>query len=66
MHLIECWKAGERLDLYLMRIGWAPSRRAAKELIASGCVVVNRRRSHKGSVVVPGDNIQATAPLLCN
>jgi 23S rRNA pseudouridine1911/1915/1917 synthase len=55
-------KAGERLDLYLMRIGWAPSRRAAKELIASGCVIVNRRRSHKGSVVVPGDNIEVTAP----
>jgi 23S rRNA pseudouridine1911/1915/1917 synthase len=55
-------KAGERLDVYLVRLGWAASRRAAKELIASGYVIVNRRRLHKGSVLVPGDNIEVTAP----
>lgn len=57
-----------RLDLYLVRLGWALSRRAAKELIASGRVRVNGRGLRKGEVVAPGDHVEVaevpSAPAL--
>jgi 23S rRNA pseudouridine1911/1915/1917 synthase len=48
----------ERLDLCLVRLGFAPSRRAARELIFADRVRVNGRRLRKGEVVAPGDNIE--------
>ena len=50
--------AGERLDLYLVRIGRATSRRRARELIASGRVRVNRRSSRKGQTLSPRDLVE--------
>lgn len=47
----------ERLDLHLVRNGWATSRRAAKELIASGRVRVNGHPMRKGEPVMPDDRI---------
>ena len=44
-----------------MRFGWAPSRRAATELIAHGRVRVNGRRYRKGEVVAPGDRVEVVA-----
>lgn len=51
---------GERLDLYLVRLGWAASRHAASELIASGRVRVNGRRSRKGESIGVGDTVEVT------
>jgi 23S rRNA pseudouridine1911/1915/1917 synthase len=52
---------GERLDRYLVRLGWAGSRRAAVELISSDRVRVNGRRYRKGETIAPGDNIEVIA-----
>jgi 23S rRNA pseudouridine1911/1915/1917 synthase len=53
------------LDRYLVRLGWAPSRRAAIELIANGRVRVNGRHYRKGEPIVPGDSVEvADAPAI--
>ena len=41
-----------------MRLGWAPSRRAARELIARDRVRVNGRRHDKGEPIAPGDSVE--------
>ncbi len=41
-----------------MRLGFAPSRRAATDLIAHGRVRVNGRRYRKGETIVPGDRVE--------
>jgi 23S rRNA pseudouridine1911/1915/1917 synthase len=52
------------LDRYLVRLGWAPSRRAASELISHGRVRVNGRRYRKGEAIAPGDSVEvAVAPV---
>ncbi|MBI3758403.1 MAG: RluA family pseudouridine synthase [Deltaproteobacteria bacterium] len=48
----------ERLDRYLVRMGWASSRRAAVDLIARGCVQVNGQRYRKRATIAPGDNVE--------
>jgi 23S rRNA pseudouridine1911/1915/1917 synthase len=51
------------LDRYLVRLGWAPSRRAAAELISHGRVRVNGRGYRKGEAIAPGDSVEvAEAP----
>jgi len=50
--------AGERLDLYLVRLGFAASRRDARELIERGAVRINGRRSPKGAVVASADHVE--------
>ncbi len=58
----------QRLDQYLIRMGFADSRRAARELIDQRRVSVNGRRPHKGDAVGGGDRVeveaQAPAPAL--
>ena len=49
--------ARERLDHYLVRLGWARSRRAAREMLASGMVRVNGRVLRKGETVGGGDSV---------
>jgi 23S rRNA pseudouridine1911/1915/1917 synthase len=49
---------GERLDVYLVRNGYAASRREARGLIAAGQVRVNGYRCRKGSTVSPSDVIE--------
>ncbi len=51
----------ERLDHYLVRIGFAPSRRAAQELVERGMVRINGRRSKK-SEIVGTDDVVEVAP----
>jgi 23S rRNA pseudouridine1911/1915/1917 synthase len=51
-------KEGERLDRYLVRLGFAASRRGARELIVRGLVHVNGHRYCKGDVVSPGDRVE--------
>jgi 23S rRNA pseudouridine1911/1915/1917 synthase len=46
------------LDRYLVRLGWAPSRRAAIELISHDRVRVNGRRYRKGETIAPGDTVE--------
>lgn len=55
----------ERLDQYLIRMGFADSRRAARELIDQRRVSLNGRRPHKGDVVGGDDRVEveAAAPL---
>jgi len=56
----------ERVDLFLVRNGWAASRRTARELIESGRVSVGGRRLRKGEMVRVNDNVEIsgiTAPL---
>jgi 23S rRNA pseudouridine1911/1915/1917 synthase len=48
----------ERLDQYLVRMGFVASRRAARELIAQRRVSVNGRTPRKGDVVRAGDRIE--------
>jgi 23S rRNA pseudouridine1911/1915/1917 synthase len=48
----------ERLDRYLVRLGLAPSRRAATELIERGAVRINGRRPRKGDLVGATDRVQ--------
>ncbi|MGO9607473.1 MAG: RluA family pseudouridine synthase [Candidatus Binataceae bacterium] len=50
--------SGERLDRYIVRLGLAPSRRAAQELIAHGLVRVNGVRFRKAQMVTPDDQIE--------
>ncbi|HVB83139.1 MAG TPA: RluA family pseudouridine synthase [Candidatus Binataceae bacterium] len=50
--------ARERLDHYLVRLGWARSRRAAREMLAGGLVRVNGRVLPKGETVGGGDTVE--------
>jgi 23S rRNA pseudouridine1911/1915/1917 synthase len=50
--------ARERLDHYLVRLGWARSRRAAREMLAGGLVRVNGRVLRKGETVGGGDAVE--------
>jgi 23S rRNA pseudouridine1911/1915/1917 synthase len=50
--------AHERLDHYLVRLGWARSRRAAREMLAGGMVRVNGRVLRKGETVGGGDTVE--------
>ncbi len=52
---------GERLDFHLVRLGYAPSRRAARLLIDQGLVRVNGRPGPKGTLVTSGDSIEVEA-----
>ncbi len=57
--------ARERLDHYLVRLGWARSRRAAREMLAGGIVRVNGRVLRKGELIGGGDAVEiAAAPAL--
>src|SRR5258708_26120504 len=51
----------ERLDHYLVRLGFAPSRRVAQELVERGMVRINGRRSVK-SEIVGVDDVVEVAP----
>lgn len=51
----------ERLDHYLVRVGFAPSRRVAQELVERGMVRINGRRSKK-SEIVGSDDLVEVAP----
>ena len=55
-------RAPERLDHCLVRLGLAPSRRAAREFIADGRVRVNGRRLPKGASVTSGDRVELVDP----
>ena len=50
--------ARERLDHYLVRLGWARSRRAAREMLADGMVRVNGRVLRKGEMIGGGDAVE--------
>ena len=55
--------SGERLDHYLVRLGFAPSRRAARAMVERGGVRINGRRCVKSSIVAPSDSVEvAEAP----
>ena len=60
--------ARERLDHYLVRLGWARSRRAAREMLAGGMVRVNGRVLRKGEMIGGGDAVEiaeaSTLPAL--
>lgn len=60
--------ARERLDHYLVRLGWARSRRAAREMVSGGMVRVNGRVLRKGEMVGGGDAVEivdtSTLPAL--
>ncbi len=49
---------GKRLDQYLVRVGLAPSRRAAQRMIASGYVLLNGHIGRKGETVREGDRVE--------
>jgi 23S rRNA pseudouridine1911/1915/1917 synthase len=51
----------ERIDQYLMRMGFVHSRRVARELIERRRVRVNGRIPRKGDLVSPGDQIEVEA-----
>jgi len=51
----------ERLDHYLVRTGFAPSRRVAQELVARGMVRINGRRSKKSEIVGADDRVEVAA-----
>jgi len=55
-------RAPERLDHCLVRLGLAPSRRAAREFIEDGRVRVNGRRLPKGASVTSGDRVELVDP----
>jgi 23S rRNA pseudouridine1911/1915/1917 synthase len=48
----------ERLDHYLVRVGFAPSRRVAQELVERGLVRINGRRSRKSEIVAIDDVVE--------
>ncbi|MGH7923443.1 MAG: RluA family pseudouridine synthase, partial [Candidatus Binatus sp.] len=48
----------ERLDHYLVRTGFAPSRRAAQELVERGMVRINGRRSKTSEIVGADDRVE--------
>jgi len=52
----------ERLDVCLVRLGLASSRRAARDLISGGRVRVNGRPLRKGGDVAAGDKVELTDP----
>jgi 23S rRNA pseudouridine1911/1915/1917 synthase len=52
----------ERLDVCLVRLGLAASRRAARDLIAGGQVRVNGRALRKGEDVAADDKVELTEP----
>jgi 23S rRNA pseudouridine1911/1915/1917 synthase len=54
----------ERLDQYLVRLGFAASRRAARELVDQRRVRVNGRRPHKGDLVGGDDRVEVEADAL--
>jgi 23S rRNA pseudouridine1911/1915/1917 synthase len=60
--------ARERLDHYLVRLGWARSRRAAREMLAGGMVRVNGRVLRKGEMIGGDDAVEiaeaSTLPAL--
>jgi 23S rRNA pseudouridine1911/1915/1917 synthase len=51
----------ERLDHYLVRTGFASSRRVAQELVERGLVRINGRRSKKSEIVGADDRIEVAA-----
>jgi 23S rRNA pseudouridine1911/1915/1917 synthase len=51
----------ERLDHYLVRTGFAPSRRVAQELVERGLVRINGRRSRKSEIVGAEDRVEVAA-----
>jgi 23S rRNA pseudouridine1911/1915/1917 synthase len=51
----------ERLDHYLVRTGFASSRRVAQELVERGLVRINGRRSKKSEIVGAEDRIEVAA-----
>lgn len=52
----------ERIDCYLVRTAAAPSRRAAAQMIAAGCVRINGWRCRKGDIVAAGDRVEVEEP----
>ena len=50
--------ASERLDHYLVRLGFAPSRRAARAIVERGDVRINGRRCVKSAIVAPSDMVE--------
>ena len=48
----------ERLDHYLVRVGFATSRRVAQELVERGMVRINGRRSRKSEIVGSEDVVE--------
>ena len=53
---------GERIDRYLIRMGLARSRRAARDMIAAGSVRVNETLAKKGDLVRESDRVDAGRP----
>jgi 23S rRNA pseudouridine1911/1915/1917 synthase len=53
--------AKERLDHYLVRTGFASSRRVAQELVERGLVQINGRRSKKSEIVGDDDRIEVAS-----
>jgi 23S rRNA pseudouridine1911/1915/1917 synthase len=51
----------ERLDHYLVRTGFASSRRVAQELVERGLVRINGRRSKKSEIVGTDDRIEVAS-----
>ncbi len=51
----------ERLDHYLVRTGFATSRRVAQELVERGMVRINGRRSKKSEIVGAEDRVEVAA-----
>ena len=51
----------ERLDHYLVRTGFAPSRSVAQELVERGLVRINGRRSKKSEIVGADDRVEVAA-----
>jgi 23S rRNA pseudouridine1911/1915/1917 synthase len=50
--------ASERLDHYLVRLGFAPSRRAARAIVERGIVRINGRRCVKSAIVTANDTVE--------
>ncbi len=50
--------ASERLDHYLVRLGFASSRRAARAIVERGNVRINGRRCAKSAIVAPSDTVE--------
>ncbi len=48
----------ERLDHYLVRVGFASSRRMAQELVERGMVRINGRRTRKSEIVGANDQVE--------
>lgn len=53
----------ERLDHYLVRLGFAESRRAARDLIDRNLITVNGYRARKGDLIHEGDRIELQPSL---